>query len=183
MSIPSPGLPVSPAFIFEQGNHFLLSVKMFYDKMPQFGDNGLEITTGVSLRPKQVRECTVLNADGTWLSCFELDDTRKRLSDRGYHEFEYQRSKAEKALEKYMTIAARLMQLIVDSLSKSSKATLELRTGQQGYLEMKSRMDTLGVWKLIMETHTGVSSRALQVTQSAARIYLAFNITTYDHHV
>jgi hypothetical protein len=155
----------SPIIQLSRGKDFARSWKQFLDKIAQFGDNGQELFDEVPRRPILPLKYNTINSDGTWQSDYNLRSDQMGLSDAGALDFNFDRNQAATAISTWNKNAGKLLQLLLDHLSEESKAILELKNDElTGYHALRSRVDNLGLAKMIKESHLGSSTRSKQVS-------------------
>ena len=145
-----------------RGADFPKTWKTLLDMTVQFGANGQELRDNVSRKPVAPARFISINPDGTMVSKYALREDRHDLSPFGQEDYKFDRDKAEAALKKWETNGSALLQVMINALSPESKAMLELKIGPTGYHALVLAEDTLGLGKLITETHLGLSTRSKQ---------------------
>ena len=141
------------------GENFLISEKKVKDQLPQFGDVGRQLLDGVSRKPIMPVMFISRNSDGTLVSKYALTPDQTSLSEMGLMEFKFDRDQYAEDNAAWKTNSERLMQMLINILSDTSKSILEARQGPDGYDALRANNDCLGLWNLIVETHAGTGLR------------------------
>ena len=94
-------------------------------------------------------------------SDYELIPDKSTTSKSGLSDFELDREQARDLLKEYRNDEKLLMTAILSKMSQPSYATLQTKKGTDGFSSVVEAIDTLALWKLILETHLhGTSSIA-----------------------